>query len=507
MKTLRHLEKKRFIWFLIGISAVFFLLRLPSLIEPDWYGDEGVYQVISLALHNGRDLYSEIWDNKPPLLYLTYALFIGEQFSVRLLSLFFGISSTILFFLLSRKLLKNDEAAGAATVVFTVLFATPFLEGNIANAENFMLVFTIASGLLIYTIRNSVIHKLIRQKLFSAGFLLGIAFLYKIVAFYDFAAFGLFLFITSNSFDSAIVRNRRNVIQRKLTVILAWIQKEGFLYLWGFLLPIFLAFLYFILRGTFIPFIQSAFLGNIGYVGYGNQFIIPQGFLIIKLILLACAICFIVLKRRQFSPAILFISLWFVLSVFSAFFSQRQYTHYSLVMIPSLCLLIGLFFVQRTQVTKLRLGTLIVVVVVVIQSYFHSYGLVKTTEYYQNAISFLLNQKSVNEYRAFFDAKTPRDYELASYIKARTVQTDQIFIWGDSPQIYYLAQKLPPTKYTVAYHILQDPNGVKEAQAAIDKIHPKFIITLSEAPPLPLQLSQYVGKYGIKGSTVYERTF
>src|SRR5947199_77352 len=140
MKTLKQLEKSRFIWILIAICVGFFILRLPSLIEPDWYGDEGIYQVIGIALHHRRGLYTDIWDNKPPLLYLLYALFNSDLFSVRLVSLLFGVTATIFFFFLSRKLFGEGKASIIATVVFALLFSTPYLEGNIANAENFMLL-------------------------------------------------------------------------------------------------------------------------------------------------------------------------------------------------------------------------------------------------------------------------------------------------------------------------------------------------------------------------------
>ncbi|HEX8932414.1 MAG TPA: hypothetical protein VF810_04620, partial [Patescibacteria group bacterium] len=70
MKIIKNIEKSKLFWYLFSISLIFFLLRLPSLIEPDWYGDEGIYQTIGMALHKGSFLYTQIWDNKPPLLYL-----------------------------------------------------------------------------------------------------------------------------------------------------------------------------------------------------------------------------------------------------------------------------------------------------------------------------------------------------------------------------------------------------------------------------------------------------
>ena len=58
---------KKGIWWLFAICLVFVILRIPSLIEPYWYGDEGIYQVVGHAINSGEILYKDIWDNKPPL--------------------------------------------------------------------------------------------------------------------------------------------------------------------------------------------------------------------------------------------------------------------------------------------------------------------------------------------------------------------------------------------------------------------------------------------------------
>ena len=104
MKLIAHLEKSKSIWFLLFISFAFFLLRWPSLFEPYWYGDEGIYQAVGLLIRSGAPLYSGAWDNKPPLLYLLYALFNSDQFLIRFVSLIFGIVSIWVFYLLAKRL-------------------------------------------------------------------------------------------------------------------------------------------------------------------------------------------------------------------------------------------------------------------------------------------------------------------------------------------------------------------------------------------------------------------
>lgn len=506
MKTLRHLEKKRYIWFLISISALFFILRLPSLIEPYWYGDEGIYQVISLALQNGRDLYSGLWDNKPPMLYLLYALFSGDQFTLRFLSLLTAIYTTIVFFFLSSKLYKNLKIAGITTTFFALLFATPYLEGNIANAENFMLPLTVTAGFIIYSLTETaeLVKQRKRRLLFFAGFLLGLAFLFKIVAIFDFAAFLVFLLLLSS-----IQRNTGKTFQfrKEIYAIKEWSKESGKSLLSGFLLPVCIPFLYYAITGNLMPFIQAAFFGNIGYVNYGNTFIIPQGLLILKVIAFITTLTFIYRYRKSFTKPTMFITVWFLFALFSAFFSQRPYTHYLLVLLPSFCLLSGLLFVKRAWKVKTVIALPLLFVIVIAVTYFPVFGIKRTLQYYQNTVQFLTGEKHVEAYQAFFDPETPRDYDLVTFIKNHTTQSDQIFLWGDSPQIYYLTQKLPPGRYSVAYHIIESKGGVDETQAVIDKTKPKFIITLSEAPPIPFYLPSYVGKYSLKGATIYERSF
>ena len=50
------------------------ILRIPSFFEPYFYGDEMIYLSIGQGIRKGLDLYTQIFDNKPPLIYLTAAI-------------------------------------------------------------------------------------------------------------------------------------------------------------------------------------------------------------------------------------------------------------------------------------------------------------------------------------------------------------------------------------------------------------------------------------------------
>lgn len=497
MNLLMHVEKNKLFWPLLGLCLLFILLRMPSLIEPYWYGDEGIYHVVGKALNDGYVLYKDIWDNKPPLLYVIYAWANSDQMTVRTISLIVGTFSAFVFFFLGQIVLKSQKTALLATSLYVLLFASPILEGNIANAENFMLLPIITSALLIY---KSAEHKtnhlsplISHLTLPISGLLLGFAFLFKIVAIFDLVAFSLFLLLLST---------------KKLTwKSLIDSVKSLLPFFAGFLIPFVLTTLYFASQGIFSDYIQSVFSRNVDYVGFENYlFGIPQGLLYLKLILLALSLGLIVWKRELFSRPVLFIALWLVFSLFNANFSGRPYTHYLLVLLPCFCLLAGMIGMHwRTKQAKVA-GVVAAALLIIILFTFPIYGPGKTAAYYKTSIEYLLGQKDVDAYQSFFDTKTPRDYKLASFIKSRTTEKDKIFIWGDSAQIYTLADKLPPYKYTVSYHVKESKELLKQTQKAIEEVKPKYIIVLPETQPLPFNVPLYIMRFNVEGAIIYERS-
>lgn len=479
MKILKGLEGSRQFWLVIFSTFLFFILRLPSLFEPLWYGDEGIYQVIGTALNHGKLLYSQIFDNKPPLLYWLYAALQSDQFSIRLASLIFGALAVIMFFFLSKKLFENIEKPNnvplLTTLIFTILFALPTLEGNIANAENFMLLPIITSAFLIIS----------KKKFFVPGLLLGIAFLFKIVAIFDLAAFIAFCFILN--FDSI----KKEI---KLSSIVG-----------GFILPILLVSVFFLSNGSFMDFIKAAFITNISYVSYGNRIGNFPLLLLIKLALLGSFALFALIKRKNFSQSTLFISLWFAFSLFNAFFSQRPYTHYLLILIPSLSLMVGLIlFTDKYK--KIMAGILLVTLLIIIKG-FGTPRFDKAISYYQNFISYVMGNKTTTSYQAYFDWNTPSDYEIARFIKPKLAKNDTIFIWGNNAQLYQLVNVVAPAKYVVAYHISNYKDGISTTQAGIEMSKPKFIVIMKNTDSIPVSLVNYSKKISINNATIYERIF
>jgi hypothetical protein len=84
-----------------------------------------------------------------------------------------------------------------------------------------------------------------------------------------------------------------------------------------------------------------------------------------------------------------------------------------------------------------------------------------------------------------------------------------VFIWGDEPNVYALAERLPIGRYTVAYHVV-DFNGYEETIEAWDKNPPKVVIVMMdekrEFPEMENRLAvEYMLAKQIDKAMVYRR--
>lgn len=494
MKVLKTFERSKYFWYLLSLGLLFFLLRFPSLFEPNWYGDEGVYQVVGDAITHGRLLYSGIWDNKPPLLYMIYGFFGSDQFAIRFLSLIVGLLSIFLFYKICKKLFTSQKISFLVTVFFSLFLALPVIEGNIANAENFMIAPTLLSSLILLNLKNDNTKKTQNKNIllvFLSGLTLSVSFLLKIVAIFDFAAFLVFMSIFT---DKKFIEHIKNKKYQTYEV------KKVFFFIIGFIILPIITILFFFVKGSFSDFLNATFFSNIGYVGYGNKLIIPQGLLLIKLGLLVLLIIFLSLKRSKLKLNSTFVLLWFAFSLFNAFFSQRPYTHYLLVLLPTFSLLLGLTFSEKRFVA-INVLILIVSTLLILKN-FTFYA--KDFSYYGNFLSFVTGSKTVSQYQRFFDNQTPIDYELSIYIKTHTKATDPIFDWGNNAQLYKLTDKLPPGRYAVAYHITGARQGIRETMNDIKTKKPKLILIML-GQNFPFALSNYRQKIILENVLVYER--
>jgi hypothetical protein len=443
--------------FLILILFLTFLLRFPSLFEPYWYGDEGVYLTLGLGLRKGLFLYKDIFDNKPPLIYLLAAV-AGNLFWFRFLLLVFCLGSIILLAKIAKIFFpKNDSSCKVVIFTFSILSSIPLIEGNITNAEILQILPLL--GAIYLLVRKKLFQKPPNINYLLAGILFGIAVLFKVPAVFDFLAFLLFL-----------------VFYLTPKKIFKFYPQLIFL-AGGFLLPILLTFTYFLCHHYLKEFIQITFFQNLGYLSSwqtgSHQISLLKSGLFQKSLFLSLILLLIFSQSKKFSSKwSLFTQIWFLFSLFAATLSGRPYAHYLIQILPPFCLLLG-DFIANTNFA--RWSTFLLMILLSAQIAKTRYWVYPVFSYYQNFFKFVLKTKSLEEYFSFFDKKVPQTYEISSYLATHTRPTDKIFIWADEPYIFALSGRLPSGRFTVAYHII-DFDKFAETEEALRKNWPQIIV-------------------------------
>lgn len=437
---------------------VFFtiLLRIPTLFEPYWYGDEGIYLTVGQGIRQGLLLYRDIFDHKPPAIYLVAAL-AESLFWFKFILLVWHSVTIVLFWKLAEDFLKKEKLVILASSLFALLTTLPFLEGNIANSELFILGPSMGAFLLL-----SNRQKVNLKRAFAAGLLFSLSILFKVPAVFDlFVIIGFYIF-SIHSFSSA-----KKVFQFVL-ILLA-----------GVTIPTVLSLVYFALQGALSAYVTTAWFDNFTYIArWGGQ--AGAGISLAGLPARATAAALVLgllfLFRKHFTPAAQFVSIWLTLSLFAALISARPYSHYLIQTVPPLCLALTILALGKWKERFLPLPFLLFFFSAAVYYQFSYYP---TLSYYKNFVQFVLHQKSKDDYFNSFDRRMPRVYQLASALKNRTENLDRVFIWGTAPEVYALSRRLPPGRYVTSFHIT-DFGGEEETMQALNKNKPVYIVVLPE---------------------------
>ena len=118
------------------------ILRLPSLMEPHWYTDEAGYLNVARELLSGKILYSQTWNNKPPLMLWTMALdfkvFGTSELGLHVLTLISG-TAAILAIVWAASRLYTPRRALIAGVIAAVILGMPIVDAELALPESLMI--------------------------------------------------------------------------------------------------------------------------------------------------------------------------------------------------------------------------------------------------------------------------------------------------------------------------------------------------------------------------------
>ena len=432
-----------------AVLALSLIWRLPSFFDPPWVNDEGTYFAVAQALAHGSRLYADIWENKPPGIYLLYSsvyrLFGPSLLSIRVVAAFTALALVVLTWVIGAQV-ADESSALAAAVLAGLVLGVPFLEGTTGNAELFLAAF---SALAVYLV-------LVRDRPGMAGLAMAGAVSFKVVAGFDATALGLWLLLHRRRATRSYVA----ALSVGVTAVLlaAWVA------------------------GILPAMARDAILYDVGYVGSKNGGAVPW-LLILKLL---AVLGLTAVVRRAPLPVI-----WVIYAVAGSLVSGRIFGHYVLQAVVPLALCLSLALARRPALSgRLTMAMPVVFVVGAGVSALAGWAmaahgqdsiLARRLQWYPNFIRYALRTESLDVYRSQIDDHVNRNLHVAHVLKQ--LPAGRILVWGNAPWIYPLSGRLGATPYTSALRDPAVPGETSALRAAVALATAREVVVIR--PPLP----------------------
>jgi 4-amino-4-deoxy-L-arabinose transferase-like glycosyltransferase len=471
---------------------LFILLRFPALFWDWWYGDENIYLALASDINHGEWLYSETWDNKPPMLYLLYALIFGmfgpEAFVYRSVSLILGVVTVCLFYLLFEEIFpKQRSAKRITTIAFAISWGLMF-EAPLLNAENLFVPFTMAGFLLVlkYRVYPNI------WLLFLTGVFWAVASLTKVHTFAEIlilAWISSFLKYSKSSSDSILFQIKNSILHFILLLfptLLAVLMMIGFFWNAGFLYELYM--------GT-IGF-SSSYVSDKSGIIFGIDLVFVSGLqLRLFVTTLVIAVTAGLFLYKHISEKTFILLTWLSIAIFGALISDRPYPHYVLQVLPVGFLILTLVFLEFRKMQSVTERLKIILISALLIQFFlgnfvspagrfwNYYGIDK---YF--AILTVPWSNSLENWQTSFDKNLINTHKNnVDKIKFNTNPDDSIYIYGDFSALYGLSRRRSAANHITLFNI----SNWDEIFFQLQKDKPKLILVdYSKFKYLPDNLSE-----------------
>ncbi len=414
---------------LLCLLALIPLMRLRTYHEP-LERDIGIYAVAANEIIHGRILYKDLWDTKPPGIYLTYAaaqLVAGYgDFHVYLLNVA-GAWLLLLGIYSSARVCSGPRAGLWSAFFYAIVSGDILLQANQPNSELFI------NALLSWTFFASVLAARTRDMRFfiMAGFLSGMASLFK-----QFALLPLFMMACASLLtrDGRCIRTWLGYLLSSAAAAACWLPVAA----------------YFSLHGALDDFVHMNFEYPFFYAGLDGGGMSPPGKLlfmcrhfkalfidsmwsILPLLLAAFAgVAFTRRGRTRWMPWIAFL----ISALAMIILPWKFYPHYYQLMLPAACIGAGWALADLSD-----------------------YGIANVPGRWRRsdiacaALSILLLAIQIPAYFMPSEWWSQRKYgalfiycrEIGREIADATKEDERFFQWGYEGSLYYYAKRRPAT--------------------------------------------------------------
>ena len=459
---LKYFLSKLHILILIALVTIICVMRLQTYNEP-FERDIASHSVIGQELLHGRQLYSDLWDSKPPAIFITYAVF-NLIFGMGPLAVYFlGITAAILTLIgIYRAGTKLTGKAGGlwAAAFWAFICSDLWLWANLPNIEVCINAALVWAFVLMIEANTEKIQPL---RWIAVGGLFAIATIYKPVAITFAAILTLVYFLTNLS-------SKR---QAKISFLQVCITAATGAAIWGGV------FAYFAATDRLGIFYETVF-------AYGKFYTQSRGGSLWKNIAQGFGKEKIFYRAMKSVPVLAVLSIggilagvftrsrrnWFLLAAFlisaplAIALPGRFYPHYyQLWLCP---LVIGAGWAITAFGPKDKIGPAIIknvvgVIAIIIL-------LCAVLPQYE----FSPDQWSANKYGPQF----PITKKIAEKIDEILEPNENLYVWGINPEIYFWTKRRPPTGVMWATDVIEGPlaeEHTKRVLEDMEKEKPKMV--------------------------------
>ena len=441
-------------------TAAFLLIlaaRLPAVHQP--FGrDQGIFACIGQNILKGLVPYRDLWDQKPPGIHFTYALFLwlfGDSMrAIQVMDLLALAITALMIYALAREV--SGTRAGIFSLLIYFFYSDPLFYGYgsgywaRSQAETYMVPFLVGGFLVFFRFLRFPTG----WRAWIAGLLWGAAFIFKYTALlYPLCAL-VFLGLRTISARKRLSQPTFRSLGRTLILL-------GF----GFTSALLPFIIYFGLHGALKDFFTISVLYNLKYAGAEASGGVDAAVMLgqwVKWTLrnpflwltgLAGGIAVAARARKEPETALW---LFWLAAAWGAIVMNGRYFHYYFIQIaPPLALLSACLLDHCINTMKTRISRVPAVIALAVCLLLLGLDIQKVRLNLRPDRQFALGQIAEQEFYGRFatgDFSFLANLYLAAYLREKTAPEDSIYIFGFEPLVYFLAERRPASRY-----IFNDP--------------------------------------------------
>ena len=486
----------------VSLALVFVVLRVPSLVEPPTFNDEGSYADIGWALDHGAVLYRDVWAHYTPGVYWLGAAINLVHASVLAFHVVLAaaVALTALGIWLYCVRFASRRVAWGATLAFIVLAALPTFEGDVFYVEIIGALLVVWAMLLVAR-RGNVAWFAAS----AAGLLLSAAVLFKVTFAADAVA------VATIPIVIAVASGRRPGRAEARTASLVALGAMLLIgvaasALWlGGSMP---GLLDVLLRQdeAYLSVSSGGASGGVALAGGSAQALFVMTVTRIALVLVVgTALTWWLARRRRLGASIA--AWWLTWDLAAVVVSGLGLAHYVQQAEPALCICAGLLaepLFRRLPARNLALAFTSTVaawaVCVAALIAPTAEASIVASQPISTFASAIVSPRAVTHYlgrgwQRALGLITPAVYDsgigtqaalvrkTVMIIEAHSRRTDRVFVWGRLPWAYALSGRLPAGRYVSlnsAYSL--DPGAQRLLIGELRKHPPVVLIALDALP-------------------------